>query len=78
MSPSCPHEQVVVAGVATSHKKKLSVSKGILGGMLFGPLGAVAGGAVLGKHSSKHKTQFVCVKCGKTLDKKPRNARVIV
>lgn len=45
-----------------SSKKSLSLGKGIVGGVLLGPIGAV-GGAMLGK---KGKTTFVCHDCGNT------------
>lgn len=47
---------------AASSKKSLSLGKGIVGGVLLGPIGAV-GGAMLGK---KGKTTFVCHDCGNT------------
>ncbi|GAA6123306.1 hypothetical protein BPY_14140 [Bifidobacterium psychraerophilum] len=65
----CNHNEVIVAG----QKKKLSLTKGIAGGLVLGPLGAVAGGAGLGKT----RTQFVCRKCGKTFDKLPHGSTII-
>lgn len=42
-------------------KKKLSITKGLVGGLIGGPIGAVAGGAVLGK---KGKYECICMNCG--------------
>lgn len=47
--------------------KKLSISKGLVGGALLGPIGAVAGGAMLGK---KGKTTLHCRDCGNVWEKK--------
>ena len=68
-NPFCTHNEVIVAG----QKKSLSVGKGIVGGLLFGPLGAAGGAAGLGKH----KTQFVCAKCGKTFSSKPFGSKIV-
>ncbi|WP_314688791.1 hypothetical protein [uncultured Bifidobacterium sp.] len=65
----CSHREVVVAG----QKKKLSVTKGIIGGLLLGPLGAVGGAAGLGKT----RTMFTCVKCGKTFDHVPSGSHIV-
>ncbi len=55
--PKCKsHNVQVVDG-----KKKVSLAKGAVGGALFGPIGAVAGGAGLGK---KGKYQCFCMNCG--------------
>ncbi len=42
-------------------KKKLSITKGLVGGLIGGPIGAVAGGAMLGK---KGKYECICMSCG--------------
>ncbi|WP_300768212.1 hypothetical protein [uncultured Bifidobacterium sp.] len=65
----CSHREVIVAG----QKKKLSIAKGVVGGIVLGPLGAVAGGAGLGKT----QTQFVCTKCGKTFNKLPHGSTIV-
>ncbi len=55
--PKCKsHNIQVIDG-----KKKLSVTKGVVGGILMGPIGAVAGGVGLGK---KGKYQCFCMDCG--------------
>ena len=41
--------------------KKLSIPKGIIGGLLLGPAGAIAGGAILGK---KGNLKCICKNCG--------------
>lgn len=69
----CSHKEVLVGGA--SNKKKLSVGKAAVGGVLFGPLGALAGGAALGK--TKSKQFFVCAKCGKTFTKKPFGSKIV-
>lgn len=62
--PSCGSLSVeAVAGP----KKKMSISKGIVGGVLLGPLGAVAGGAGLGKRG---KATLHCMECGEVWDQK--------
>ncbi|AEB06894.1 hypothetical protein Corgl_0781 [Coriobacterium glomerans PW2] len=43
-------------------RKKMSITKAALGGLVLGPLGAVAGGAGLGKRG---KGDFQCRECGK-------------
>ena len=58
----CPECKSLNFEVVASSKKALSLSKGIVGGVLLGPLGA-AGGAILG---NKGKTTFVCHDCGNT------------
>ncbi len=58
----CPKCKSLNFEAAASSKKALSLSKGIVGGVLLGPIGA-AGGAILG---NKGKTTFVCHDCGNT------------
>lgn len=56
--PKCKSTNFIVLD---SGRKKMSIGKGLVGGALLGPLGAVAGGAVLGK---KGKGDFQCCDCG--------------
>ena len=68
-NPFCIHKEVIIAG----QKKSMSLGKGVIGAALLGPLGAVGGAAGIGKH----KTQFVCAKCGKTFSCKPFGSKII-
>ena len=60
-------------GMPAGTKQKFSVGKAIVGntvgGLLFGPVGAIvgAGTGIKGKHG---KTKFVCSKCGFVYEKK--------
>ena len=56
----CPKCHSLNFEAVGSSKKPLSLSKGVVGGVLFGPVGAV-GGAMLG---NRGKTTFVCHDCG--------------
>ena len=58
----CPKCGSLDFEAVASSNKPLSLGKAAVGGMLFGPLGAV-GGAMLG---NKGKTTFVCHNCGNT------------
>ena len=58
----CPKCQSTNFEAVSSSKKSLSLGKGIAGGILLGPVGAV-GGAIIG---NKGKTTFVCHDCGNT------------
>ena len=53
--------------------KKYSVTKGLIGntvgGLLFGPVGAVVG-AANGIHGKNGKTKFVCNECGHVWEQK--------
>ena len=63
----CPNRKcksVNVVPITTD--RKLSVGKGLLGGALFGPLGAVDGAAI-GKNG---KTKFRCADCGTVFEVK--------
>lgn len=57
----CPACGSLAVQAVAQPKKKLSISKGIVGGALLGPLGAVAGGTILGK---KGKATLHCTQCG--------------
>lgn len=54
-------------------KKKFSVGKAIVGntvgGLVFGPVGAVVGAAT-GIKGKNGKTKFLCQKCGKVFEMK--------
>lgn len=63
---SCPKCGSHDLEAVSSTKKPLSLSKGIIGGVFFGPVGA-AGGAILG---NKGKVIFLCHKCGYTWETK--------
>ena len=52
--------------VPVTTDRKISLSKGIVGGMIMGPLGA-ATGALSGKRG---KTVFRCMNCGHTFEVK--------
>lgn len=60
-------------GLPVDTKKKFSASKALVGntvgGLIFGPVGAVAGAAT-GINGKNGKTKFVCQKCGKVFEKK--------
>lgn len=54
-------------------KKKFSLGKAVVGntvgGLVFGPVGAVVGAAT-GINGKNGKTKFVCQKCGKVFEMK--------
>ena len=52
--------------VPVTTDRKLSIGKGVVGGMLLGPIGAAAG-ALSGKRG---KTIFRCMDCGRTFEVK--------
>jgi tellurium resistance protein TerD len=54
--PNCGSTQV-----ATKEEQGFSVGKAVLGSVLLGPLGGVAGGIFGGK-----KLKIVCLSCGKS------------
>lgn len=60
-------------GTPIDTKKKFSLGKAIVGntvgGLLFGPVGAVVG-AGTGIKGKNGKTKFVCQKCGNVFEKK--------
>ena len=62
----CPKCSSLNFEAVASSKKSLSLGKGLVGGVLLGPVGAV-GGAIMGK---KGKTTFVCHNCGNTWEVK--------
>lgn len=57
--PKCRGTNVVE--LAGQSRKKFSVGKTVAGGLLFGDVGAVVGGAVIGK---KAEFEVVCLDCG--------------
>ncbi len=63
----CPECSSTEVEALAAPKKKLSITKGLVGGALLGPLGAVAGGAVLGKSG---KATLHCKKCGAIWEQK--------
>ena len=52
--------------VPVTTDRKMSIGKGLVGGLLFGPVGAAAG-ALSGKRG---KTVFRCMDCGHTFEVK--------
>jgi len=58
MCPKCKSLNWEVLGEG---KKKVSITKGIVGGALLGPIGAAAGGVGIGK---KGTYNLVCRDCG--------------
>lgn len=69
----CPKWGCNGVGIPADTKKKFSVGKALVGntvgGLVFGPLGAVVGTAN-GIHGKNGKTTFVCSKCGKVWEQK--------
>ena len=59
--PKCKSTNVEAVG----DKKKISVTKGLLGGALLGPIGAAAGAL-----NGKKKRTFHCQECGYIFDEK--------
>ena len=61
----CPHitcRSLNVVPITTD--RKMSIGKGIVGGVILGPVGAAAG-ALSGKRG---KTVFRCADCGRTFE----------
>lgn len=56
----CPKCKSTNFTILEDRKKALSLGKGIVGGVLLGPVGAV-GGAIIGK---KGKFDMICNDCG--------------
>ncbi len=63
----CPVCRSTMVTALAGPKKKMSLGKAVVGGALLGPLGAVAGGAGLGKRG---KATLHCCECGHTWDQK--------
>jgi len=61
--PDCGSGNVQPVSKTTSSRGGLSLSKGIIGGLLLGPLGAV-GGALMGNKKSSSETYYHCMECG--------------
>lgn len=72
-SIKCPVWGCDGIGMPVDTKKKFSATKSIVGntvgGLLFGPVGAVVG-ASAGIKGKNGKTKFVCQKCGNVFEKK--------
>ena len=62
--PRCESDNIKPVSKTIKTNSGLSVSKGILGGLLLGPLGAI-GGALLGNEKQSSKTYYHCMECGK-------------
>jgi len=60
-------------GIPADTKKKFSMSKALVGntvgGLAFGPVGAMVGAAT-GIKGKRGKTTFVCSKCGRVFEAK--------
>ena len=69
----CPKFGCNGIGMPVDTKKKFSVGKALVGntvgGLLFGPTGAIVGAAT-GIKGKNGKTTFVCSECGKVFEKK--------
>ncbi len=69
----CPRMGCDGVGIPVDTKKKFSLGKaavgGVVGGTLLGPPGALIGG-MTGVNGKNGKTKFVCSKCGKVFEKK--------
>nr|DAP73892.1 MAG TPA: optinuerin [Caudoviricetes sp.] len=69
----CPSFGCDGVGIPVDTKKKFSFGKAVVGkavgGVLWGPTGAVIGAAT-GINGKNGKTKFVCQKCGKVFEKK--------
>ncbi len=72
-SVKCPRFGCNGVGMPVDTKKKFSLGKAIagdiVGGVLFGPIGAAVAGAAAGVNGKNGKTKFVCNKCGKVFEK---------
>lgn len=62
----CPKCKSANFMLLEDQKKAMSLGKGIVGGVLLGPIGAV-GGAIIGK---KGKFDLVCQDCGHRWEQK--------
>ena len=69
----CIYKNCGGIGIPVDTKKKFSVGKAVVGntvgGLLFGPVGAIVGAGV-GINGKKGKTTFICQKCGKVFERK--------
>lgn len=62
--PSCGSDNIHTITKKIESRSRISVSKGLIGGLLLGPLGA-AGGALIGNKKEESETKNHCRDCGK-------------
>ena len=70
----CPKFGCNGVGIPANTKKKFSVGKSLTGGLLGfavgGPIGSAVGASMNGIKGKNGKTTFVCSKCGRVFEKK--------
>lgn len=70
----CPRFGCNGVGIPADTKKKFSIGKSLTGGLLGfavgGPIGSAVGASMNGIKGKNGKTTFVCSKCGKVFEKK--------
>lgn len=66
-APKCPKCKSTNVQAVGQHKKGFSVGKAVIGGVLTGGIGAIAGFA--GKKTKK--VDMICMNCGKQFKFKP-------
>ena len=70
----CPKWGCGGIGIPVDTKKKFSFGKSLTGGLLGyavgGPIGSCIGGTMNGIKGKNGKTKFVCQKCGNVFEKK--------